>query len=145
MPKEINITIENRLVKEKRDMNIYHHAGKSAHMIGHGSSVTLPLRTEIEGDYLYISIVGGPGSLERKSVVNLPAWVDFEFLTEGRLAVAHSGGRILLKIPPGLPGWQLNLTRSSSGSKQKAGRVTVCDDESFEPRSQDGELHLTQI
>ena len=129
MPKEIKITIENKLVMGKRDMNVYHHSSKSAHMISHNSSVTLPLRPVIEDDYLYISIVSGPGSLERKSVVNLPAWVDFEFLSEGKLAVAYSGERILLKIPPGPPGWQLKLTRSSSRFKQTTGRVTVCDDE----------------
>ena len=129
MPKEINITIENRLITGKRDMNVYHHSSKSAHMIGHNSSVTLPLRPVLEDDYLYISIVSGPGSLEKRSVINLPAWVDFEFLSEGKLAVTHSDERMLLKIPAGLPGWQLKLTRSSSRFKQTDCRVTICEDE----------------
>jgi hypothetical protein len=128
MPKEINITIENRLITGKRDMNVYHHSSKSAHMIGHNSSVTLPLRPAIEEDYLYISIVGGPGSLEKKSVINLPACVDFEFLSEGKLAVTHSKERMLLKIPPGLPGWQLKLTRSSPGIKKEPHRVIISEE-----------------
>nr|NIM12175.1 hypothetical protein [Candidatus Aminicenantes bacterium]NIN18168.1 hypothetical protein [Candidatus Aminicenantes bacterium]NIN42067.1 hypothetical protein [Candidatus Aminicenantes bacterium]NIN84820.1 hypothetical protein [Candidatus Aminicenantes bacterium]NIO80995.1 hypothetical protein [Candidatus Aminicenantes bacterium] len=44
MTKEINITIENKLVMEKRDMNIYHHATRSAHMISFDSSITLPFK-----------------------------------------------------------------------------------------------------
>ncbi len=114
MKKGIDITIQNKLIMEKRDMNVYHHASKSAHMISFNSSVTLPLRPVIDADYLYISIVSGPGHLETDSLVNLPSWVDFEFLSDGKLAVVHSHGRTFLKIPPGLPGWQLKLTRSSS-------------------------------
>jgi hypothetical protein len=129
MPKEINITIENKLITERRDMNVYHHSSKSAHLIGHNSSVTLPLRPVLEDDYLYISVVSGPGILGKKSVINLPAWVDFEFQSEGKLTITHSDERMLLKIPPGLPGWQLKLTRPSSRFKQTAYRVTICEDE----------------
>jgi hypothetical protein len=129
MAQQINITIENKLKREKRAMNVYHHSSKSAHMISHNSSVTLPLRPVIEDDYLYISIVSGPGHLESKSVVNLPSWVDFEFLSDGKLAVIHSEERTLLKIPPGLPGWKLKLTRSDSRIKQPSGCVTIGDDQ----------------
>jgi hypothetical protein len=129
MTKEINIIIENKLTSEKRDMNVYHHSTRSAHIISFDSSVTLPLRSIIEDDYLYISIVSGPGNLEKKSVVNLPAWVDFEFLSEGKLTVTHSGERTLLKIPAGLPEWQLKLTRSvTSLIDRPADRVTIGDD-----------------
>ena len=63
MAKEINITIENKLVMEKRDMNVYHHSTRSAHMISFDSSITLPLRSVMGDDYLHISIVTGPGNL----------------------------------------------------------------------------------
>jgi hypothetical protein len=89
MPKEIKITIENMLITEKRDMNVYHNSTRSAHMISYNSSVTLPLGPVIDADYLYISIVSGPGHLGINSVVNLPSWVDFEFLPAGKLAVTH--------------------------------------------------------
>jgi hypothetical protein len=97
-------------------------------MISHNSSVTLPLRPVIDADYLYISIVSGPGHMGSKSVVNLPSWVDFEFLSDGKLALIHSNDRILLKIPPGLPGWQLKLTRSCPGIRKGPHRVIISED-----------------
>jgi hypothetical protein len=130
MAKEINITIENKLVIEKRDMNVYHHATRSAHMISFDSSITLPLRPVIEDDYLHISIVSGPGHLKSKSIVNLPSWVDFEFSSRGDVTVAHSGNRTLVKIPPGLPMWQLKMTRSfSSLINQLSDCVTIGDEQ----------------
>jgi hypothetical protein len=130
MAKEINITIENKLVMEKRDMNVYHHATRSAHLISHDSSITLPLKSGIEDDYLHISIVSGPGRLEGNCVVNLPSWVDFELSSAGDATVAHLGERTLLKIPPGPAIWQLRMTRSlSSIVDQPLDRVTIGDEQ----------------
>ena len=130
MTKRIKITIENRLVMEKRDMSVYHHSTRSAHMISYNSSITIPLKSVIEDDYLHISIVTGPGNLKNKSIVNLPSWLDFEFSPGADVTVAHSGNRTILKIPPGPPIWQLKLTRSfSSPVKQPYDRVTVGDDQ----------------
>lgn len=131
MAKEINITIENKLVIEKRDMNIYHHSTGSAHLISYNSSITLPLRPMLEDDYLHISLVSGPGPLAGNCTVNLPSWADFEFSPGGDVFVTHSGSgnRTLLKIPPGPPIWQLKITRSiSTPFKQSSDRVTVGDD-----------------
>ena len=128
MAKKLDITIENRLVIEKRDMNIYHNATRSAHMIGYDSSITLPFKPIIEDDYLYISIVSGPGQLVNKSVVNLPSWIDFEFLSEGKITVSHLSDRTLLIIPPGLPGWQLKLTRSLTNIKKGNHCVIISED-----------------
>jgi len=130
MAKEINITIENKLVMEKRDMNVYHHATRSAHLISHDSSITLPLKSGIEDDYLHISIVSGPGRLEGNCVVNLPSWVDFELSSAGDATVAHLGERTLLKIAPGPAIWQLRMKRSlSSIIDQPSGLVTIGDDQ----------------
>jgi hypothetical protein len=129
MAKEIKITIENRLVMEKRDMNVYHHSTRSAHMISFNSSITLPFRSVIEDDYLHISIVSGPGPLEGECRVNLPSWMDFEFSPGGDVAVTHSGNRTLLRIPPGLPVWQLKMTRSSSLFNQPSDCITIGDDQ----------------
>lgn len=128
MAKDINITVENKLVLEKRDMNVYHHFSRSAHMISHDSSITLPLRPAFEDDYVHISVVSGPGRLENKSVLNLPSWVDFEFSAVGNVTVIHSGDRTVLKIPPGPPVWQLKMTRPSSTMAQAEDRVTIGDD-----------------
>ncbi len=128
MAKKINITIENRLIKEKRDMNVYHNATRSAHMIGYDSSITLPFKPALENDYLYISIVSGPGNLECKSVINLPSWVNFQFLSEVKLAVTHSDDRTFLIIHPGLPGWELKLTRPDSSDRRGDDRVIISED-----------------
>jgi hypothetical protein len=130
MAKQIKITIENKLVMEKRDMNVYHHSTRSAHMISHDSFVTLPLRSVIENDYLHISIVRGPGCLEGDCVVNLPSWVDYELSSAGDATTTHSGDRTLLKIPAGPPVWQLKMTwGSSSLTARQSDRITIGDDQ----------------
>ncbi len=108
---EIEITVINKLTAEKRDLNVYHHSTRSAYMISHNSSIVVPLRTAVDGDYLHISIVSGPGNLEKDCVIDLPSWVDFKFYAQGNLTVTHAGGSTLLEIPPGPPVWQLKITR----------------------------------
>jgi hypothetical protein len=129
MSKEIHITIENKLLLEQRDMNVYHHARKSAHMISHNSSITLPLTPVVAHDFIYISLVSGPGHPKHPCLVNMPSWLDFEFLAAaGKVRVARSGQRTLVKIPPGAPGWELKLTRSFSFFSRRRARVTICED-----------------
>jgi hypothetical protein len=111
---EIEITVINKLTAEKRDLNIYHHSARSAYMISHNSSIVIPLRTVAEGDYLQISIVRGPGNLEKDCLIDLPSWVDFKFFSQGNLTVTHAWGCTLLEIPPGPPVWQLKITRPTS-------------------------------
>ena len=130
MTREINITIENKLVMEKRDMNVYHNFSKSAHLISYNNSITLPLRSIIEEDYLHVSIVSGPGHLKGPSIVILPAWIDFEFSSREDITVIHSGDRTLLKIPPGPPMWQLKMVRSpTSPRNQPPDRITIGDEQ----------------
>jgi hypothetical protein len=130
MAKEINVTIENKLVLEKRDMNVYHHSTRSAHLISHNNSITLPLQPSVEDDYLHISVVSGPGHLINKSILNLPAWADFEISAEGKIVLVHSDDRTLLKIPPGPSTWQLRIKRSNTSIiNQAVDRVTVGDDQ----------------
>jgi len=126
--KEILITIENKLIIERRDINVYHHSTCSAHLISSNSLIALPLTTIETNDYLYFSVVSGPGSMEHQSVVNLPSWLNFEFLSEGKLTVQHADERILLRIPPGLPVWQLKLTLSPSGKSKAADGVYIYEE-----------------
>lgn len=113
MLKEIDITVKNKLTVGERDIHVFHHSTRSAHIISHNSSITLPLRNSNENDYLYISVVEGPGYLWTACVIGLPSWVDFDFSSEGNLTVIHSGNTktTLLKIPPGPPTWELKITR----------------------------------
>ena len=120
MPDEIEITVENKLLAEKRDINVYHHRTQSAHIISHNSAITLPLGSNGDKDYLHISVVKGPGYLEKNCLINLPSWVDFDFTSKESVtgvSITHShvpdGARILLKIPPGPPAWELKITRST--------------------------------
>lgn len=111
MLQESEITVKNKLIRENRDINVYHQATRSAHIISRNSSITLPLRTSEEDDYLHISVISGPGNLWKNCLVDLPWWADFEFSSEGTIAITHSGDRMVLNIPPGPPTWQLKITR----------------------------------
>ncbi len=133
---DITITVENKLIKEKRDINVYHHSTRSAHIISHNSSITLPLRIVGEGDYLHISVVSGPGSLWKDCLIDLPSWANFEFASEGKLTLTHSDDpkRTLLKIPPGPPAWQLKMTRPNGYNKKQSeeSNVIVADQKNMQ-------------
>ena len=124
---DIAITVENKLIKEKRDINVYHHSTRSAHIISHNSSITLPLKTVEKDDYLHISVVSGPGSLWKDCLIGLPSWANFEFASEGKLTLTHSDDpkRTLLKIPPGPPAWQLKMTRPNGCKKKECEEKNV--------------------
>lgn len=109
MPKGIDVTVRNKLITEKRDLNAYHHSTRSAYMISHGNCITIPLGTVEDGDYLHLSIVSGPGSMEKDCWIDIPSWCDFTVSGLGNGDLAHSGNRTLLKIPPGPPVWQLKI------------------------------------
>jgi hypothetical protein len=111
MPEGIEITVRNMLIAEKRDINVYNHSTRSAYMISYSNSITIPLGTVEEGDYLHLSVVSGPGSMAKDCWINLPSWCDFTVSGLGNGDLSHSGNRILLKIPPGPPVWQLKITR----------------------------------
>jgi len=108
---EFAFRVDNKLVSQKRDINVYLHSTKSSHIISHTSSVNLPLKTIKEGDYLHISVVSGPGNLEKDCLIDLPSWLDFQFFSQGNVTITHKDSRTLLEIPPGPPAWQLKITR----------------------------------
>ena len=130
MPKECEIKVENKLKKEKRGINVYHKATKSAHIISYDSSIKIPLQTAAEGDFLHLSVVRGPGNLWNECFVVLPSWADFEFSSEGTVVLSHFGNRIILKVRPGPPNWQLKMTRfpKSIDVTPDADTVTITDE-----------------
>ncbi|UCH92760.1 MAG: hypothetical protein JSV88_21025 [Candidatus Aminicenantes bacterium] len=131
MSKGIEITVRNQLVTEKRSLNVYHHSSRSAYMISHGNSITIPLETSEDVDYLHLSIVSGPGSMEKDCWLYIPSWCDFTISSIGNGDLTHSGDRMLLKIPPGPPVWQLKITRPiGSLTMQPPDHVTIGDGES---------------
>ena len=131
MSEGIEITVNNKLIAEKRDLNVYHHAGRSANMISFNSSIALSLGTVEEGDYLFISVVRGHGNLEQECVVDLPDWVDFSFSSVGDGVIRHAGKRTLLTVPPGPPIWQVKVTRSSGSSVVPEGDYVAIGDSEY--------------
>ena len=133
MPKGIDMIVRNKLITEKRDLNVYHHSTRSAYMISHGNSITIPLGTVEDGDYLHLSIVSGPGSLEKDCCINIPSWCDFTVSGLGNGDLTHSGNRILLKIPPGPPVWQLKIMRPSGHRNTPIDDYIVIGDNEHKP------------
>jgi hypothetical protein len=131
MAREIDVTIENKLAAGERDINVFHQSSRSAHIISHNSTVTLPLGNTDENDYLYISVARGPGYLWMDCVISLPAWADFDFSSEGKLVLTHSedARRTFLRIPPGPPTWKLKITRSVGLGLWSANPLTVVQGE----------------
>lgn len=113
MAEVINIIIINRLVKEKRYLNIYHHGTGSSYMISDKKEVNVPLKINRKKDYLTIAVAGEPGHMWNGCRANLPSWLDFDFLATDAVTLNHRGGgeRTVITIPPGLPNWQLKITR----------------------------------
>ncbi|MCP5051454.1 MAG: hypothetical protein GY940_30080 [bacterium] len=113
MAPPIAIVIINRLLKEKQYLNIYHHLSGSSHMISSKKNVAVPLETTAQNDYLTISMVSEPGFMWSRFRVNLPSWLDFDFLASDAVTLNHKGGaeRAVINIPPGLPNWQLKIYR----------------------------------
>jgi hypothetical protein len=108
--KEFEITVRNKLVKERRDINLYHHSDMSSHIISSNSSLTRCLRPVEVKDYLHISVSSGPGHVKNYCVLDLPAFLDFRFSLNGEVVLIHTGKRTLIRIPPGPPIWELKMT-----------------------------------
>jgi hypothetical protein len=132
MPKEFDITVENKLIEEKRYINVYHQSTRSAHLISYNSSITLPLGTVEESDFLYISAVKSHGNLWKACLIDVPSWADFEFSLDGKVAITHSNDadRIILKVPPGPPMWQLKMTQSTAAIMGKLSDHVLIGDSS---------------
>jgi hypothetical protein len=137
MNNEMDIKIENRMTAGERDINVFHYSTSSSHLISHNSSVTLPLRNSGENDYLHISVVRGPGYLWKDSVISVPAWLNFDISSEGKLALSHTGepGHMQLRIPPGPPTWELTVTLPALSLQEEPSTsirreyITILDDE----------------
>ena len=129
MSEQLHITVENKLVKERRDLHIYHNSSKSAHIISHNSSIDFSLQKVETDDYLYISMIKGPENLTGDCLIHLPPWLDFEFISRGDLTCTyrHRGDvqPMVLKIPPGPPLWELKLMRAGDEETRDIIKVTI--------------------
>ena len=113
-------------------------------MISHGNSITIPLRTVEESDYLHLSIVSGPGSMEKDCWINLPSWCNFNVSGLGNGDLTHSGNRTLLNIPPGPPVWQLKIMRPSGHMNTPIEDYIIIGDNEHKPDEDMKKLILTE-
>ena len=127
MGKKNVINFKNNLVMEKRDMNIYHHKSKGVHLISHGSSINISLQSLLKDDYIYLSIIAGSGKLERKHTVQLPAWMNYEFVSEGKFVAQHVDDYVCLNIPAAHPEWKMKLSCPNSRNYLDIDQVTISD------------------
>lgn len=141
--KQVDITIRNKLIKEKRDVNVYHHCNRSSHIISCNSSIKRGIKTVDENDYLHISVASGPGHLKNHCVLDIPSFVDFKFSLNGEeITLVHAGERMLLRVPPGPPVWQLKMTIPSrlSDINLITGEQVIVKDADEWPGSLNGEV-----
>lgn len=132
MPGEYRLSIRNKLVKEKREINVYHHSNRSSHIISFNNTLSIQVETdgEEDNDYLHISPVKGPGYFSRNIYIQLPYWVDFKFSAEKEIVFTHISQRLLIRIPPGPPSWELKVIISTGDSIPISGNsITVGDDD----------------
>jgi hypothetical protein len=132
MMKEVEITVENRMVLEKRTLSIYHKGRNSTHLLDSSSSHTLLLKTAAEDDYLHISPGSGPGDLKNECVLRIPSWADFQFSSKDKISLSHWGKLFLLTVPAGTAPWELRMTRPNDSDVYPAtDTVTISDDETL--------------
>lgn len=130
--KRMDITIHNRLIKEKRDINVYHHSLQSAHIVSANSSLTRSIEPAANDDFLHISPVVGPGRLKNWCILDMPCFINFNFTPAGEVNLEHCGERTLIRIPPGLPTWELKMTipdRLPPADSINGSHVTIGDAE----------------
>lgn len=129
MPERKVIKVENRLVEEKRDLNIYHHATRSAYLISHSNAVAVSLGEFGEGDYLHISVVSGPGNLVKDTWIDLPSWCDFSVTGLVNGEILHRGDRTFVRVPPGPPDWKVEVKGNlANEGKDITDYITIGDE-----------------
>lgn len=132
--REVEITVLNKLIKEKRDIHAYLHSSRSGHIISSNSSLKLGIKSMEENDYLHISMQRGPGHQENYCILDLPSFLDFKFSNSGEVVLVHTGERTLLRIPPGPPLWEIKIKpkmRFSCQPLDNQGHITIGDGEEW--------------
>jgi len=127
MTKEREIIIQNKLIAENCDINIYHCQSGSAHLISCSSTVKFMLSC-LEDDFLHISLVRGQGNLEHTFHFYLPQWIDFDFYHIQGLSLKNYGTMYILKVPPGIPGWELRVKAANLGMNSQIRDIIIADE-----------------
>jgi len=122
MRQKYTITIQNKLRQEKRDINVYSRACGAAGIIGYGGSSKSELHLSDPEDFLHISPVKGPGNLVHDCMIDIPAWLQFQFSGSSHINLSSTGGKACLSISPGPPDWELKICAPANKSDIPAGK-----------------------
>lgn len=123
--KEVDISVENKLEIDKREINVYHHARKNSHLISFNSTISTLLKTSAENDYLHISPGRGPGDLKNTCSITIPSWLDVQFSSEGKITITHTKTKTGITLPPGPPTWELKLSWSGESPVHRREEVVT--------------------
>jgi hypothetical protein len=126
--KEVDITVENKLGIDKREINVYHHARKNSHLISFNSTISTRLKTSAENDYIHISVGRGPGDLKNGCSIHIPSGLDFQFSSEGKVTITHTKTKTGITLPPGPPTWELKLSWSGESPVHRRQEVVTIGD-----------------
>jgi hypothetical protein len=107
----MSIVIRNNLISEKRDLNVYHHSTRSAYIVSHKNEVSIRLEKFAKGDFLDLSIVRGPGSMENECWMRVPSGCVFSIRNMSDSDTVYTDECIWVRFPPGPPLWQLKLAQ----------------------------------
>jgi hypothetical protein len=110
MERKPEIIIHNKLVRERRDIHVYHHSPQSVHIVSSNSNLELIINKPEEKSILEISMVSEPGGLKNECFLDLPHFMNFRFWSSGEIFFIRNGKRTLLKIPAGPPTWKIKIT-----------------------------------
>lgn len=132
MPDILILEIQNRLVNEKKCIEVYHYITGITDTISFNHSITLPLQTfapDQNPDFLQINLENEAGYLNGDCRVDLPSWVSFDFFSNDclGLTVSHLVNRTLLRISPGPPTWKLKISRPGDSIIQTNDNVIIRD------------------
>lgn len=112
MNKKHKILVENNMIIERREINIYHHSRTRTFLHNYDNAVAIDLKSTDEFDYIHLSIVKGPWNLQNECLIKFPDKLDLELSTNNLHGCIHfiqSGHKTLLKIPPGSPNWEVKI------------------------------------
>lgn len=120
VPVTMPVTIRNKLLKDRRDIHVYHHSTRGAHIISRGHSLDIALLDKDSGDYVHISAGGAGGRPGHDCRITIPRELDLEFSSQGDFTLNHppekDRNNTRLILPPGTAKWELTLAWSMKNS-----------------------------
>ena len=106
----VSIMIKNKLIREKKDLAVYHHASKSAHIVNCNSSIYINLSKRLTTDYLHLTQITGNEQFTADCYLSLPSWLDYTVESDKKLEATQHGGHTVLRLPSGFDQWKIKIS-----------------------------------